>query len=105
MPHSIGKQNIHPILFQNLKLRRKKNFYKNPYKLIFHFLPIKYKIDLKFLYYFKSKTRMNTLIKNMIEKRLKGNLSGMSNHAAYLFPAGKRMSCVQRTTKLWRKPL
>ena len=48
---------------------------------------------------------MNSLITNMINQRLKGNLGGMSNHAAYLFPAGQKKSCFKWATKLRRKPL
>lgn len=49
---------------------------------------------------------MNSLIKNIIEQRLKGALIGAtSNHAAYLVRPGKKRWCFKRNSKLRRKPL
>lgn len=48
---------------------------------------------------------MNSLVDNIVNQRLKGNISGSCNHAAYLVRPGKGQWCFKRATKLWRKPL
>lgn len=47
---------------------------------------------------------MNILVDNLINQRLKGNMLGMGNHAAYLFPAGQKKWCFKWHTELWGKP-
>ena len=48
---------------------------------------------------------MDHLLETLTCQRIKMNLCGSSNHAAYLVKSGKKRYCFKQPTELWRESL